>query len=151
MYAHRHPSHQTSTTQDIHRTVCKIGHLLHQISTTPCVKSTTSDIRDTRHPPHRHPMFYFTHDVVGVWCGGCRVWYMSFFTLGVVDVFVVDVLQSLSNMVCLFVCFICNGRMDFQIWMFFWKNSKRPLTPPPPSPFLEITLRFFLRKFVNMR
>ena len=49
------------------------------------------------------------------------MWYMSFFTLGVVDVFVVDVLQSLSNMVCLFVCFICKGRMDFQIWIFFGK------------------------------
>ena len=37
------------------------------------------------------------------------------------------------------------GWLDFPNWMFFWKTPKRPLTPPP-SPFLEITLRFFFAK-----
>ena len=31
-------------------------------------------------------MSYFTHGVVDVWCGGCLVWWMSSFTHGVVDV-----------------------------------------------------------------
>ena len=43
---HRHPPHQTSTTPDIHHTVCKIRHPPHQTSTTP-------DIHHTRHPPHQ--------------------------------------------------------------------------------------------------
>ena len=32
--------------------------------------------------------------MVEVWCGGCLVWWMSFFAHGEVDVCVVDVVQS---------------------------------------------------------
>ena len=36
-------------------------------------------------------MSFFTHGVMHIWCGGCLVWWIS----GVVDVCVVDVVQSL--------------------------------------------------------
>ena len=54
-----------------------------------------------------------------------------------------------QNAAVLHAYYWIKGWLDFPNWMFFWKTPKRPLTPP--SPFLEITLRFFLRKFVNMR
>ena len=75
----------------------KMRHPPHQTSTTP-------DIHHARHPPHQTSttpgphivwwMSYFTHGVVDVWCGEspflATVWWMSI----VVDVCAVDVVQS---------------------------------------------------------
>ena len=56
----RHPPHQTTTTSDIHHTMCEKGHPSHQTYLTICKKGhpphqtfTTPDIHHTRHPPYQ--------------------------------------------------------------------------------------------------
>ena len=93
----------TTTTPDIHH----IGHPPHQTSTTPQytfsknVHSPTLCPKGTQKPSNLHSSPNCWHDISNTnihiqltvvdvpfytWCGGCLVWWMSFFTYGVVDV-----------------------------------------------------------------
>merc|ERR1711911_565287 len=99
----RHPPHQTSTTPDIHHTMCKIGHPP-QLVEYVCWNWTYHANNWRMNVSWRvsvcpsgtglgnvyfwkmYIVVWWMSGVVDVRCGGCPVWWMSYFTHGVVDV-----------------------------------------------------------------